>query len=192
MSNIAQWKSIFAQREKVAVEVKGKTEMLTNTQAYRFKEISEERNPDTPADYVNPLDDTQYKLADAAFRLMIPEGEVLSRAEAGSLRLYVDMSGQSGHWARRDPEGNVSRSSVSTIRSGLLKLRAEACRDLAQHGRAIVKTLDLCNSIGAQRANLDHSTLSNLLAWGPGDKQFSPLHPITVERSSLLLLPPLA
>ncbi len=191
MSKIGRWKSILGHREKVAVTVGGKTELLTDTQSFRFNEISETRGAPSRPECQNPLDDTRYSLADAAFRLMITEDEVLATAAAGGLRLYVDVAGKSGHWARRDPEGNVSQSSVSTIRSGLLKLRLRACADLAKHGRAVVNTLDLCRTHGVTSAGLDNDTLVNLRAWGPGDKQFFPLHPITIGRDAVVLLPPL-
>ena len=192
MSKIGRWKSIFGHREKVAVKVGGRTELLTNTQSYRFSEISETRDAPLRPAYRNPVDETRYRLTDAAFRLMISEDEVLARAAAGGLHLYVDVAGKSGHWARRDLEGNVSQSSVSTIREGLLKLRSKACDDLAKHGRAIVRTLDLCRTNGLTTAGLDDDTVANLRAWGPGDKQFFPLHPITIGRDTVILLPPLA
>ena len=191
MSKFGQWKSIFGHREKVAVKVGAKTELLTDTQSFRFNEISEARDTSPRPEYRNPLDDTRYSLDDAAFRLMITAEEVLARAAGGSLHLYVDVAGKSGHWARRDPAGNVSQSSVSTIRSGLLKLRSRACSDLAKHGRAVVRTLDLCRTNGLTMAGLDDDTVANLRAWGPGDKQFLPLHPLTIERDSVVLLPPL-
>ncbi len=192
MSKIGLWKNIFGHREKVAVKVGAKTEMLTDTQSFRFSEISETRDAPMRPTYRNPLDNTRYSLEDAAFRLMISADEVLARAAAGGLRLYVDVAGKSGHWARRDVEGNVSQSSVSTISRGLLKLRTKACHDLAKHGRAVVRTLDLCRTNGLTTADLDNDTLANLRAWGPGDKQFFPLHPLTIERDTVILLPPLA
>ena len=192
MSKIGLWKNIFGHREKVAVNVGDKTELLTDTQKFRFNEISEARDFPARPVYRNPLEDTRYRLEDAAFRLMIPEDEVLARAAAGGLRLYVDVAGKSGHWARRDLEGNVSQSSVATIRSGLLKLRSKACADLAKHGRAVIRTLDLCRTNGLTKAGLDEGTLANLRAWGPGDKQFFPLHPLTIEREMIILLPPLS
>lgn len=191
MSKIGRWKDIFGHREKVAVKVGDKTELLTHTQSYRFNEISDTRDTPSQSEYRNPLDDTRYRLGDAALHLMIGEDEVLARAAAGGLRLYVDVAGKSGHWARRDSEGHVSQSSVSTIRSGLLKLRSKACSDLAKHGRTVVRTLDLCRTNGLTTAGLDTDTVANLRAWGAGDKQFFPLHPITIERDMVLLLPPL-
>lgn len=192
MSKIGRWKSILGHRERVAVRVGDRTELLTDTQSFRFNEISETRDAPSSPVCRNPLDDPRYNLADAAFRLMVTEDDVLARAAAGGLHLYVDVAGKSGHWVRRDPDGNVSQSSVSTLRSGLLKLRSRACKDLAKHGRAVVRALDLCRTHGATSAGLDSDTLVNLRAWGPGDKQFLPLHPITIERDAVILLPPLA
>jgi len=191
VSKIGLWKNIFGHREKVAVDVGGKTELLTETQSYRFSEISEQQDAPPGPSYSNPLEDIRYKLSDAAFRLMISEDEVLAKAAAGDMRLYVDVAGASGYWCRCDHEGNVSQSSVTTIRSGWLRLRARACADLAKHGRAIVRTLDLCRTNDDSQTGLDGNTLANLRAWGAGEKQFFPLHPLTIERNMVVLLPPL-
>lgn len=191
MSKVGLWKNIFGYREKVAVDVGGKTELLTETQSFRFGEIAEQKDARSHPSYRNPLEDTRYKLRDAAFRLMISEDEVLAKAAIAEFRLYIDVAGTSGHWCRRDQEGNVSQSSVATIQSGWLRLRSGACEDLAKHGRAIVRTLDLCRTADASQTGLDDNTLANLNAWGFGEKQFSPLHPLTIERDMVVLLSPL-
>lgn len=191
MTKVGLWKNIFGYREKVAVDVGGRTELLTETQSYRFSEIAEQKDVPSRASYSNPLEDARLTLRDAAFRLMISEDEVLAKAAAGELHLHIDVAGTSGHWCRRDQQGNVSQSSVATIRSGWLRLRSRACADLAKHGRAIVRTLDLCRTADASQTALDDNTLANLRAWGAGEKQFSPLHPLTIERDMVVLLPPL-
>lgn len=191
MSKIGLWKNIFGHREKVAVNVGGKTELLTDTQSFRFSELTEQKDVPPRPSYSNPLEDTRYQLRDAAFRLMISEDEVLAKVVAGDLSLYADVAGTSGHWCRRDQAGNVSQSSVATIHSGLLKLRFRACEDLAKHGRAIVRTLDLCQTDDVLQTGIDNNTLANLRAWGVGEKQFTPLHPLTIERDMVVLLPPL-
>ena len=56
---------------------------------------------------------------------------------------------------------------------------------------AVVRMLEFCRT-NAQRSGLDNFTLQNLMAWGPGDKQFLPLHPLDVDRATVLLLPPLS
>lgn len=190
MSKIGLWKNIFGHKEKIAVSVGGRTELLTATQSYRFSEISEQKHVPLKPSYKNPLEDARYALSDAAFRLMISEDEVLAKAAAGDMRLYIDVAGMSGHWCRRDHEGNVSQSSVATIGTGWLKLRSRACADLSKHGRAIVRTLDLCEMADASQTSLDENTRANLGAWGQGKKQFFPLHPLTIERDMVVLLPP--
>ena len=191
MSKVGLWKNIFGHNEKVAVNVGGRTELLTKTQSYRFSEINEKTDSQPQPSYSNPLEDARFSLFDAAFRLMISEDEVLAKAAAGDLRVYVDVAGMSGYWCRRDHDGSVSQSSVATINTGWLKLRAKACTDLAKHGRAIVRTLDLCEIADDVQTGLDDNTLANLTAWGPGKKQFFPLHPLTIERDMVVLLPPL-
>ncbi len=191
MSSIGRWKNIFGHREKVAVNIGGKTEMLTDTQSFRFEEISKPSDAAQIPSYRNPLEDSHYRLADAAARLMIEEDDLLANAAAGRLDLYIDVAGTSGQWHRRDPEGNVSQSSVTTIRCGWLKLRAAACADLARQGQAIVHALDLHRTDGFRQPDSNDNTLANLQAWGPGEKQFFPLEPLTIDRDKLILLPPL-
>ena len=192
MARIGFIRGVLGQKEKVSVKVGGKTELMTHTQSFRFNELADsKRESGTPA-YHNPLDEARYSLADAAFRLMLSEDEVLRKAVAGNVRLYVDMAGQAGRWRRRGPDGIVSQSAVGMIGTGLLKLRERACHELDARGRAIVNTLDFCTVRGVSDAGFDQATLDNLRAWGPGDKQFFPLHPLNVERDMLVLLPPLA
>lgn len=191
MSKIGLWKSVFGHREKVPVNVGDETALLTDTQSYRFNELNESRDSLPHEGYRNPLNDAHLCLKDAAFRLMVGEDEVLARAAAGRIRVYVDVAGKAGHWCHRGREGIISQSSVGTVRSGLLKLRSKACADLAKHGRSIVRTLDFCGAISTTQSDIDDDTLANLRAWGPGDLQFLPLHPLTIDKDLVLLLPPL-
>lgn len=191
MSKIGFWKNIFGHKEKVVVDVGDKTELLTHTQSFRFSELAGKRDMPPKAAYRNSLDDKRYRLDAAALHLMIPEDEVLAKGAAGDLRLYVDVAGQSGHWCLHDKGGNVSQATVSTIQSGLLKLQTGACGDLAKNGRAIVRALDFCTVNGHSGAGVDDDTLANLRAWGPGDKRFFPLHPLTIEPGMIVLLSPL-
>ncbi len=188
---IGTWKKIFRYREKVPVDVGGKTELLTHTQSFRFSQIADQRETPSRTAFGHLPEDEQYRLGDAALRLMITEDEVLARGAAGELLLYVDVAGQSGRWRRHDPGDDVNQSSVATIRSGLLRLQLKACADLARHGRAIVQALDLCTVNVHPRASVDDAALTGLQTLGPGELQFFPLHPLTVEREMVFLLPPL-
>jgi hypothetical protein len=190
MPKIGFWKSVLGPKERVPVKVGSKTELLTHTQSYRFDELSDSGRLRAPP-VVNPLEDARYSLEDATFRLMLSETDILRAAVDGDIRLYIDMAGQAGRWRRRDPDGVVSKSSVGIMKAGLMKLRGRACRELAESGRAVVRKLDFCKDAGTTRTGIDHDTLENLRAWGPGDTQFFPLHPLNVERSMVVLLPPL-
>ncbi len=191
MSKIGFWKNIFRYTEKVPVDVGDKTELLTHTQSFRFNQIAENRDASPHAACLNPLEKELYSLDDAAVRLMTSVDDVLTRGAAGNLGLYVDATGQSGHWVLQHEDGTLGQSTVTTIRSGVLRLGARACNELSRRGRTVVRTLKLCNINGLSRAGLDDVTVKNLLDWGPGDKQFYPLHPLNIERDMLILLPPL-
>lgn len=185
------WKNIFGHKEKVLVDVGGRTEQMTRTQSFRYNELKESRPRAKPEKYRNPLAESRYSLADAAFRLMIGEDELLRKAAEGRYRLYVDASGLSGRWRRRAANGEVSESGLGTIATGLLRLRQKACQELSVNGLAEVGTLDLCDKAGSADARLDDDTLLNLFGWGPGDKQFFPATPLMVDRDMIILLPPL-
>lgn len=189
MSKIGFWENIFRYKEKVAVDVGDKTELLTHTQSFRFRQMAENRDAPPQAACSNPLENELYCLEDVASRLMTSVDDVLARGAVGEIRMYVDVAGQSGHWVLQEQDGTLGQSTVTTIRSGLLKLGAKACDELSRHDRAMVRTLDLCNTNGISRAGLDDVTVANLLAWGSGDKHFFPLHPLTVERDMVVLLP---
>lgn len=68
MSKISFWKNVFLQKEKVAVDVGQKTELLTHTQSFRFRQIAENRDAPRHAGYHNPLENEHYRLEDAARR----------------------------------------------------------------------------------------------------------------------------
>jgi len=192
MPKIGFLKSVLGQKDRLPVKVGGKTELMTHTQSFRFNELQDPTSPSRTETYRNPLDEEHYSLEDAAFRLMLSEDDVLRKAAVGNIRLFIDVAGQAGHWRRLGPDGVVTRSSAGLISCGLLKLRKRACLELAKTGRAIVSTLDFCRKTGVTQSGIDQATLDNLRAWGPGDKQFFPLHPLNVERNMLVLLPPLA
>lgn len=191
MSKAGTWKGLFGHKEKVLVDIGGELQEMTDTQSYRFGELEKSRRERELPAQQNPLDEARYSLKSAAFRLMTSEDDVLEKAIAGRFRVYVDASGLSGHWRRRDSEGNVSQSGLATIRDGLLRLRHRSLVEVKEKGRATVKALDYCEIAADTDQRLDPETLDNLHAWGPGDKQFFLTEPTIVDRGQLLLLPPL-
>ncbi len=192
MPKAGLFKSIFGQKEKVVVDVGGTPHAMTHTQKFRFEELKESQRELNANAYKNPLEDSRYSLDDAAFRLMLSPDEVLDKAIVGKYRVYVDVSDVTGEWRRRELNGTVSQSEASTIRSGILRLRRKSLQALKDGGSAQVRVLEYCTRAAHTDQRLDNFTLANLQGWGPGDKQFFPVTPMVVDRSMLLLLPPLS
>ena len=192
MPKAGLWKSIFSQKEKVVVDVGGKPHAMTHTQKFRFEELKESQRELNAKAYKNPLEDSRYTLDDAAFRLMLDPTEVLGKAVAGKYRLYVDASGVTGTWRRRELNGTISQSEVATIESGVLRLRRKSIQALVDGHSTQIEVLDYCGKAARTDQRLDNFTLANLQGWGPGDKQFFPVAPMVVDRSMLILLPPLS
>ena len=190
MAKAGTRKGLFGHKEKVLVDVGGELQEMTDTQSYRFGELEKARR-ELPAQR-NPLDEDRYTLESAAFRLMTSEDDVLKKAIAGRFSVYVDASGLSGHWRRRDSQGNSSQSDLATIRGGLLRLRRETLVEVKEKGRASVKALYYCAVAANTDQRLDRETRDNLHAWGPGDLKFFPVKPMTIDRGQLLLLSPLS
>ncbi len=191
MPKAGLWKNIFSQKEKVVVDVGGKPHAMTHTQKFRFEELKESQRELNANAYKNPLEDSRYSMDDAAFRLMLSSDEILDKAIAGKYRVYVDASGVTGTWRRRELNGTVSQSEVGTIRSGVLRLRRKSLQALKDAESVQVSVLDYCTKAATTDERLDNFTLANLQGWGPGDKQFFPVAPLVVDRSMLVLLPPL-
>ncbi len=191
MPKAGLWKSIFSQKEKVVVDVGGTPHAMTHTQKFRFEELKESQRELNAKAYKNPLEDSRYTLDDAAFRLMLDPTEVLGKAVTGKYRLYVDGSGVTGMWRRRELNGTVSQSEVGTIQSGVLRLRRKSIQALIDDDSTQIKVLDYCGNAATTDERLDNFTLANLQGWGPGDKQFFPVAPMVVDRGMLILLPPL-
>ncbi len=193
MAKTGSWMKILGNtgKQKVLVRVGEKMEQLTETQSYRFVELTKTEASKNDASSVNPLDDLRYGLEDAAFRLMISEDELLQRAAAGTIRLYSDASGLTGRWQRGQVDIDAVRSSARLLKSGFLALSVDACAELANKGRARVTVFELPASANPAGTNVDQETLQALSAWGHGNKQFQPQEPVEIDRNDVVLLSPL-
>lgn len=189
MSKLSQWKKILSHtaKPKVAVRVAGKSEQMTQTQSYRFEELNARREDAGASADSNPLSQSSYSLSEAALRLMVTEDDLLRRAAAGSVYLYVDAAGLSGRWRCRAQDGSVVLSSSQTLGAGFLALACAACGDLVDNGSARVTAL--CSTLQTRGAPPD--------AWiGHGERSGEPdlfmlTEPLPVGRDIVLLLPPL-
>ena len=187
------WKKIFGSRKPtVPVRVGDKAEEMTETQAYRFDELTQAGRQDARPVSDNPLDQSRYSLADAAFRLMTDEADLLQRAAANSIKLYTDVSGLAGRWRRIDGSGDAMESSLRTLRSGYLKLSTLSCLDLASIGSTNVSVFELPDIFDPSTLELDAETLQELSAWGREKKCFCVPEPKRVSTDEVILLAPLS
>ena len=193
MPKVSQWKKVLGHtgKQKVLVEVSGKSEEMTDTQSIRFEELTKKRDAGASIADRNPLEDLTYGLKDASFRLMITEIQLLQKAATGSIRLYVDAADLSGHWERSDAAGNNLESPVKMLQSGLLAMDRKACRELAVADMTHVSTLDFLRTADPTALNIDPDTLATLLTWESGNQRFRLINPLRVSRDEVLLLSPL-
>jgi len=193
VSGTSQYKRILRQiiKPKVSVKVGRKVEEMTDTQAYRFAELSQGDTEASQAPSGNPFEQSRYSLAEAAFRLMLSEDEILERAAAGAIGLYVGVAGFEGCWRRLDENGGAMESSVRTLRRGYLRLAASSCRAFAQKHHVDVSIAELPKSPVPPALDIDSETLQELSAWGGEKKCFFLRAPRRIGRDALVLLAPL-
>ncbi len=193
MPKISQWRKILGHTEKpkVRVQVSGKAEVMTDTQSIRFEELTQKRDAGKPAVARNPLEESTYGLEDASFRLMITEDQLLQKAAAGSIDLYVDAAGLPGHWQHDEAASEILQTPAKMLKSGLLALDQKSCQELAVTGITRVSTLDFRSAADPTALNIDPDTLATLLTWGSGNRRFCLSKPVQVSRGDVLLLSPL-
>lgn len=178
-------------KPKVAVQVGPKVEEMTDTQAYRFVELTEANAGERRPANDNPFEQARYSLEDAAFRLMLGEDEILSRAVSGSIGLYASVAGLEGRWRQLGRPGETLESSTRTLRSGYLALTVASCKELALRGEARVSTFELPELPDPDKLELDGATLQELSAWGKQEKCFCVCEPQRVNRDDIVLMAPL-
>jgi len=178
-------------KPKVSVKVGRKVEEMTDTQAYRFAELSQGDAAASQASNDGPFERSRYSLEEAAFRLMVDEDEILRRAAAGSVNLYTSAAGFEGRWRRLSDNGDASESSLRTLQRGYLRLTASSCRELAVKKHVDLSLVELPESPVPPALDIDHETLQELSAWG-GEKKCFFLHAtIRIDRDVVILLAPL-
>ena len=192
MSGTSQYKKILQQiiKPKVPVKVGQKVEEMTDTQAYRFAELSQGDAETPKASKSNPFEQSRYSLEEAAFRLMVNEDEILQRAAAGMIGLYIEVAGLEGCWRRLDDNGDSMESSVRMLKGGYLALTAFSCRELTLTDGIRVLVAELPELPVPSALELDGETMQELSAWGRGKKCFCLSEPKTVGRKDVVLLAP--
>ena len=193
MSGTSSYKKILRHiiKPKVSVTVGRKVEEMTDTQAYRFAELSQDDATASHASDDGPFERSRYSLEEAAFRLMVSEDEILRRAESGAVRLYIHVAGFEGRWRRLDDNGAASESSLRTLQNGYLRLTASSCRELAVKKHVDLSLVELPESPVPPALAIDSETLQELSAWGGEKKCFFLRAPRRIDRDGVFLLAPL-
>ena len=192
MSKIGQWKKILGhtEKEKVQVKVGPRVEELTVTQSYRFDQLSERRKAE-PEPVENPFEQSRYTLAEASFRMLQSETQILEKAASGALTVYVNAAGLQGYWRREVSASEVSQTPPQTFISGYLALTAESCRALLDSAGTTLAVLEYRRPPEPAAANIEAVQAAALETWGSGRKRFCLTEPLYVDRKNVVLMAPL-
>ena len=176
MARTGFWKDLFkAGKQKHRVRLKDSTYTdLTDTQAYRFEELSNPQPGDAAAGAGG------YPLEDAARHLGVDPEHLLQQAAQGLVHLYVAATGLTGRWQRSPAGRDPSAASAQTLDAGFLALGAAACDELSRLGSTDVSVLERRNPGDAR-------------AGSPGSAAvyFRLEEPCWVYPRNVVLLPPL-
>ncbi len=186
-------RKFFAQAKKtVPIKIGNKLMQFTTTQAVRLGELADRRRDAADGGPAQGLDQLRYSLEEAAFRLLQSEDMLLAQAADGKHALYVDIAGLDGRWMCRSPDGEVLQSNVQSLDRGFLALIDKDARTLHQQGHCDVSILQLVLPPDEAAADIPHNVMTALQAWGDARKAFRLESPLRVERSSVVMMAPLA
>ncbi|MEM1176084.1 MAG: hypothetical protein AAGA33_08680 [Pseudomonadota bacterium] len=186
-------RKFFAQAKKtVPIKIGSKLMQFTTTQAVRLGELADRRRDAADGGPAQILDQSRYSLEDAAFRLLQSEDMLLAQAADGKHTLYVGIAGLDGRWMCRSTDGEVLQSNVQSLDRGYLALVKKDAKTLRQHGHCDVSILELVLPPDAAAADIPPAVMTALQAWGEVGKAFRLESPLRVDRSSVVLMAPLA
>ena len=177
-------------KEKVSVQVGDEVAEMTKTQRYRFDQLS--RTWSAEEEDENPFEKSRYTIAEAALSLLQDETAILKAAAEGKRRVYVNGEGLFGRWRRSTTDGGAEHSKAMQLTSGYLALPPLACRQLAEGRRAEVSVLEFRLPTDPTYAEFDVTLLTDLMAWGEGQKYFCLSEPLSIRSEAVVLLAPLA
>lgn len=193
MSRAAQWKKILGYTKKPTVQVRvgERLEHLTDTQAYRFEDLTQRKAENQAGASDNPFEQSRYSLDEAAFRLMTSGESILQTAAAGSIDLFAGVAGLTGRWRHQADKRSAMDSPEFTLRSGYLALTTSACEELAVQSGTRVSTFRFPELPDPSATGLDDETLGVLSTWRDNETWFLAREPHWVDRDSIVLLAPL-
>jgi len=193
MSRIGRWKEVFGKSEKpkMTVRTRDSFEELTDTQAYRFEELTNGSDGVRSSENENPFDQSRYSLGDVAFRLMTTELDVLGRAASGTIDLFVPVDGLAGRWRYLAPDGRATISSGMVLRSGYLALTIGACEKLAEFDNIEVEMLVFPKLADPAALGFDGETQAVLSTSGNKRISFYLTTSREIDRDGVVIMAPL-
>ena len=136
-------RTIGKQKSHERVLAYDKVEVMTATQACRFKEL---KQPDVANGGKKKAavlkDQPAYTLTEASVRLSVNANTLLAAAAKGGIRCYLKAAGLRGQWKAAMQDG-TARTSVARLspKPEFLALAAEDCRQIASFGSTNVTAL---------------------------------------------------
>lgn len=193
MAKFRQSKAIFgqAEKERVSVKVGGSSVDMTDTQAYRFEELQKARASANGTSGGGVFDEPRYSLEDAAFRLMVPEKNLLQKAAAGQVRLFLSIAGIAGQWRSYCNDGTSNESASLVMERGYLALPVKSCGELLEQRRAEVAVVEFVSGVDPEALDLHADILAIFASWSHGNRFFCFTEPEEVRASDVYLMAPL-
>jgi hypothetical protein len=156
----------------------GKYEILTSTQACRFKQLQGFRIGRAAKSRVAPQTKPHYALPEACARLGTPVSGILLSAAANQLTCFVLAAGLRGRWLI-EGEDDDGRSGAAIKMPQYLALTPADCRDIESYGSVNVSELEHPSAPGSEEGRCSRRMLYRLL------------EPLWVDPERVVLLHPL-
>ncbi len=141
-------RTIGKQKSHERVLAYDKVEVMTSTQACRFKELKRSDVARNEKEATVLKDQPAYTLAEASARMSVDEDALLTAAAKGSIRCYLKAGSLRGQW--QDGRAGTSVAHAST-KPEFLALAAEDCRQIASFGSTNVTALHHSSPDGAAK-----------------------------------------
>lgn len=135
-------RTIGKQKSHERVLAYDKVEVMTSTQACRFKELQQPGAARNKKKARVLKDQPAYTLAEASARMSVDVDALLVAAAKGRIRCYLKAAGLRGQW-QAEPRSDQGRTSVAhaSPKPEFLALATEDCRQIASFGSTNVSTL---------------------------------------------------
>lgn len=139
-------RTIGKQKSHERVLAYDKVEVMTSTQACRFKELKQSDVASNKKKARVLKDQPAYTLAEASARMSVDADALMAAAAKGSIRCYLKVGGLRGQWQDGMTSASVAHASP---KPEFLALATEDCRQIASFGSTNVTALHHSSPDGA-------------------------------------------